>query len=93
LREVKSVVILILITLLRGVCSTWTLVITYRAGVLMTPFTFFCQSKLIFSDETCPTKKPDYRFIGLPWQTALGLSFRVIKTIPKKIALFGAARV
>ena len=27
--------------------------------VLMTPSNFFCQSKLIFSDETRPTKKPD----------------------------------
>jgi hypothetical protein len=43
----------------------------------MTPSNFFCQSKLIFSDETCPTKKPDSTFSGH--------SFRVIKTIPKNL--------
>ena len=33
--------------------------------VSITPSNFFCQSKLIFSDETRPTKKPDYTFSGL----------------------------
>jgi hypothetical protein len=46
-------------------------------NVSMTPLNFLLPIKDCFFKQACPTKKPDYTFIGR--------SFRVIKTIPKNL--------